>query len=61
MFYKPPQTKVDNLEKKNFLGTSKVVASITDNDDYTGFIGAQVLDVGCVNHPDMSALVFLIL
>jgi neutrophil factor 2 len=43
MFYKPPRTKVDNLQKKNFLGVAKVVASITDNDEYTGFLGAQNL------------------
>ena len=41
LFFKPPRTKTENMQKKDFLGHAKVVASVQDNDDFTGFIGAQ--------------------
>lgn len=41
LFFKPPRTKTENMQKKDFLGHAKVVASVQDNDDFTGFLGAQ--------------------
>lgn len=41
LFFKPPKTKTENMQKKDFLGHAKVVSSIQDNDDFTGFLGAQ--------------------
>lgn len=29
------------MQKKDFLGHAKVVSSVQDNDDFTGFLGAQ--------------------
>ncbi|KAJ3126173.1 hypothetical protein HK098_007805 [Nowakowskiella sp. JEL0407] len=37
--YKPPQDKMKNTGKIDFLGSSKVVAAVDENDDYTGFSG----------------------
>ena len=41
LFFKPPRTKTENMQKKDFLGHAVVVSSVQDNDDFTGFIGAQ--------------------
>ena len=41
LFFKPPKTKTENMHKKDFLGHAIVVASVQENDDFTGFLGAQ--------------------
>jgi hypothetical protein len=40
--YCPPQIKVRNAERKDFLGTSKVIATVNTLDRFTGFIGPKV-------------------
>lgn len=41
MLFVPPRTKTDMLNPMQFMGKAKVVSSIVDADDYTGFVGAQ--------------------
>ncbi|KAJ3111962.1 hypothetical protein HDU96_005101 [Phlyctochytrium bullatum] len=40
--YKPPPGKLKNVEKKEYLGKSKVVAAFDENDGFAGFSGAKI-------------------
>ncbi|KAJ3102021.1 hypothetical protein HDU96_009782 [Phlyctochytrium bullatum] len=40
--YRPPAGKVKNAEKVNYLGKSKVVAAIDENDTFAGFSGTKL-------------------
>uniref|UniRef100_A0A1X7TTC9 Uncharacterized protein n=1 Tax=Amphimedon queenslandica TaxID=400682 RepID=A0A1X7TTC9_AMPQE len=37
----PPRSKTDVVNNIDFLGKAKVVSSVVDQDDFTGFVGAQ--------------------
>ncbi|KAL5483803.1 hypothetical protein EMCRGX_G020218 [Ephydatia muelleri] len=39
----PPRNKTESLKPVDFLGKAKVLSSVVDKDDYTGFVGAQEL------------------
>jgi hypothetical protein len=41
MWFLPPRNKTDVIKPVNFLKPAKVVSSIVDQDDFTGFVGAQ--------------------
>ncbi|XP_007893753.1 neutrophil cytosol factor 2 isoform X2 [Callorhinchus milii] len=41
--FRPKKNKVAELEKQDFLGEAKVVASIVDNDEFSGFAPLQPL------------------
>ncbi|CAM6054808.1 unnamed protein product, partial [Sphagnum tenellum] len=40
--YRPPTGRVKNSEKKDYLGKSKVVASVEATDNYAGFSGREL-------------------
>ncbi|KAJ3046065.1 hypothetical protein HDV00_003815 [Rhizophlyctis rosea] len=42
LVYRPPDGKMKNSQKKDFLGTAKVVASIEATDTFAGFSGKQL-------------------
>jgi len=42
MVFMPPRHKTEVLRPVNFMGKAKVLSSIVDQDDYTGFAGTQV-------------------
>jgi hypothetical protein len=37
VLYRPPESKVKNSKKKDYLGNSKVIAALDDTDSYAGF------------------------
>lgn len=39
--YRPAKSKLENSKKKNYLGSSRVVAAVHEGDSYTGFSGAR--------------------
>lgn len=39
----PPRNKTESLKPVDFLGKAKVLSSVVDKDDYTGFVGVQEL------------------
>ncbi|CAI8022822.1 Neutrophil cytosol factor 2 [Geodia barretti] len=41
MWFLPPRNKTDVIKPVKFLKPAKVVSSIVDQDDFTGFVGAQ--------------------
>uniref|UniRef100_A0A4W3JVE9 Neutrophil cytosolic factor 2 n=1 Tax=Callorhinchus milii TaxID=7868 RepID=A0A4W3JVE9_CALMI len=45
--FRPKKNKVAELEKQDFLGEAKVVASIVDNDEFSGFAPLQPLISRC--------------
>jgi tetratricopeptide (TPR) repeat protein len=42
LLYRPSFFKVKNTERADFLGSSKVIASLDNTDDYNGFSGPSV-------------------
>jgi hypothetical protein len=40
--FKPPEGKIKNAKKVNYLGNSKVVASVDERDGFTGFSGTKL-------------------
>ena len=42
LLYGPPRSKVENAKKKDYMGSSKVVAAVNETDSYTGFSGAKL-------------------
>lgn len=42
LLYRPSSFKVKNTEKVDFLGSSKVIASLDEEDNYVGFVGPKV-------------------
>ena len=42
--YRPPKSKVAGVEKRDWLGKSKVVAAVNPADNFTGFSGKKLKD-----------------
>ncbi|KAJ3081446.1 hypothetical protein HK102_002334, partial [Quaeritorhiza haematococci] len=42
VIYRPPESKIKNSKKVDYLGKSKVVAAVDEKDTYTGFSGKQL-------------------
>lgn len=42
LLYRPPEDKMNNATKLDFLGSAKVVASVEATDTYAGFSGKQL-------------------
>ncbi|KAJ1548598.1 hypothetical protein HK405_002141 [Cladochytrium tenue] len=42
MMFKPPEAKLKNIKKKEYIGKSYVVASVDSSDDFAGFSGTLV-------------------
>ncbi|KAF9433643.1 hypothetical protein BGZ76_009175 [Entomortierella beljakovae] len=45
VLYRPPESKVKNSKKKDYLGNSKVIAAIDASDSFTGFNGKSAWQV----------------
>ncbi|KAK3825680.1 MAG: hypothetical protein J3Q66DRAFT_328326 [Benniella sp.] len=45
VLYRPPESKVKNSKKKDYLGNSKVIAAIDATDSFTGFQGKSAWQV----------------
>ncbi|KAJ3411428.1 hypothetical protein HDV05_002210 [Chytridiales sp. JEL 0842] len=42
LIFRPPEGKIKNTKKVNYLGNSKVVASVDERDGFTGFSGTKL-------------------
>ncbi|KAI8594325.1 hypothetical protein EDD21DRAFT_314613, partial [Dissophora ornata] len=45
VLYRPPESKVKNSKKKDYLGSSKVIAAIDASDSFSGFKGKSAWQV----------------
>ncbi|KAL1921912.1 uncharacterized protein VTP21DRAFT_10554 [Calcarisporiella thermophila] len=44
VLYRPPESKVKNAKKVDYLGNARVIASLEDGDTFTGFKAAKMID-----------------
>lgn len=42
LMYRPPAIKMENIKNIDYLGSSKVIATSNEHDQYSGFTGAKV-------------------
>jgi hypothetical protein len=41
MLFKPPQLKIKNVGKVDYMGKSQVIASVDNQDNFVGFVGPK--------------------
>lgn len=57
VLYRPPESKVKNSKKKDYLGNSKVIAAIDATDSFAGFQGKSAWQVQTSGPINLAAAV----